>query len=218
MGVLFKEPLSSEACLGRVEAAAFHHTYLRAGNMKNGGGQGITESQHLMHALKRLDTKEGYFGKKTLQFLQVSTSIHASCRITEARNGGVEVEGGVLITDIRLLRLISQHAHDAAWETVDRSLNSSSCLCFEALEGQLRPVQTATTAAQPGERRWSLEETFDWLRVSSRVRGSARSAAKNNRGVEVEGDVHIKDDWLLRLISRHAPDAASEMVDRLLNQ
>ena len=63
VGVLFKEPLSSEACLGRVEAAAFHHTYLRAGNMKNGGGQGITESQHLMHALKRLDTKEGYFGK-----------------------------------------------------------------------------------------------------------------------------------------------------------
>ena len=45
MGVLFKEPLSSEACLGCVEAAAFHHTYLRAGNMKNGGGQGITESQ-----------------------------------------------------------------------------------------------------------------------------------------------------------------------------
>ena len=42
---MFKEPLSSEACLGRVEAAAFHHTYLRAGNMKNGGGQGITESQ-----------------------------------------------------------------------------------------------------------------------------------------------------------------------------
>ncbi len=64
MGVLFKEPLSSEACLGRVEAAAFHHTYLRAGNMKNGGGQGITESQHLMHALKRLDTKEGYFGRE----------------------------------------------------------------------------------------------------------------------------------------------------------
>ena len=63
MGVLFKEPLSLEACVGRVEAAAFHHTYLRAGNMKNGGGQGITESQHLMHALKRLDTKEGYFGK-----------------------------------------------------------------------------------------------------------------------------------------------------------
>ena len=60
---MFKEPLSSEACLGRVEAAAFHHTYLRAGNMKNGGGQGITESQHLMHALKRLDTKEGYFGR-----------------------------------------------------------------------------------------------------------------------------------------------------------
>ena len=55
---MFKEPLSSEACLGRVEAAAFHHTYLRAGNMKNGGGQGITESQHLMHALKRLDTKD----------------------------------------------------------------------------------------------------------------------------------------------------------------
>ena len=64
MGVLFKEPLSSEACVGRVEAAAFHHTYLRAGNMKNGGGQGITESQHLMHALKRLDTKEGYFGRE----------------------------------------------------------------------------------------------------------------------------------------------------------
>ena len=64
VGVLFKEPLSSEACVGRVEAAAFHHTYLRAGNMKNGGGQGITESQHLMHALKRLDTKEGYFGRK----------------------------------------------------------------------------------------------------------------------------------------------------------
>ena len=64
MGVLFKEPLSSEACLGRVEAAAFHYTYLRAGNMKNGGGQGITESQHLMHALKRLDTKEGYFGRE----------------------------------------------------------------------------------------------------------------------------------------------------------
>ena len=99
---------------------------------------------------------------------------------------------------------------------------SSTSLCFGGIPGSIQPVRTGVTAAQPaelhGERRWSLQQVLDWLQVKSGNRSSARSAAKNNRGVEVGGDVHIKDDWLLRLISRHAPDAASEMVDRLLNQ
>ena len=155
--------------------------------------------------------------RKTLEWLQVPTNIRTSARKTALNNGGIQVEGDVLIRDVWLLRLISQHAPDAASETVNRLLDSSSCLCFAALAGPLRPVQTATPAAQPGERRFALRETFDWLQVPSRDRTSARKAAKNNGGIEVEGDVHIKDDWLLRLISQHAPAAASETVDRLLD-
>ena len=98
---------------------------------------------------------------------------------------------------------------------------SSTSLCFGGIPGSIQPVRTGVTAAQPaelhGERRWSLQQVLDWLQVKSGNRSSARSAAKNNRGIEVEDDIHIDDAWLLRLISQHATGAASEAVGRLLD-